>query len=81
MTRYAFPMMSEKAERLTLAERYLEAEQSRGLDRSDAITAVQMDRRVMELDQKLEQQTALEREYQHEVEVRRERGHDEGHEL
>ncbi len=74
-------MMPDKAERLTLAERYLEAEQSRGLDRSDAITAVQMDRRVMELDEKLERQTALEREYEREVEVRRERGHDEGHEL
>lgn len=74
-------MMSEKAERLNLAERYLEAEQSRGLDRSDAITAVQMDRRVMELDETLERQTAFERDYEHEVQVRRERGHDEGHEL
>lgn len=74
-------IMLDKAERLTLAERYLEAEQSRGLDRSDAITAVQMDRRVMELDEKLERQTAFERDYEHEVQVRRERGHDEGHEL
>lgn len=74
-------IMPDKAERLTLAERYLEAEQSRGLDRSDAITAVQMDRRVMELDEKLERQTAFERDYEHEVQVRRERGHDEGHEL
>lgn len=74
-------MMPDKAERLSLAERYLEAEQSRGLDRSDALTAVQMERGIMEVDQKLERQTALEREYDHEVEVRRERGHDEGHEL
>lgn len=70
-------MMPDKAERLSLAERYLEAEQSRGLDRSDALTAVQMERGIMEVDQKLERQTTLERE----VEVRRERGHDEGHEL
>ncbi len=74
-------MMPDKAERLDLAERYLEAEQSRGLDRSDAITAVQMDRKVMELDEKLERQTAFERHYEHEVQLRRERGHDEGHEL
>lgn len=74
-------MMLDKAERLNLAERYLEAEQSRGLDRSDAITAVQMDRRVMELDERLERQTAFERHYEHEVQLRRERGHDEGHEL
>lgn len=74
-------MMPDKAERLTLAERYLEAEQSRGLDRSDAITAIQADREIMEIHQKLERQTALEREYEREFEVRRERGHDEGHEL
>lgn len=70
-------MMPDKAERLSLAEQYLEAEQSRGLDRSDALTAVQMERGIMEVDQKLERQSTLERE----VEVRRERGHDEGHEL
>ena len=74
-------MMPDKAERLNLAERYLEAEQSRGLDHSDAITAIQMDRRVMELDEKLERQTAFERDYEHEVQVRRERSHDKGHEL
>ena len=74
-------MMLDKAERLNLAARYLEAEQSRGLDRSDAITAVQMERRVMELDERLERQTAFERHYEHEVQLRRERGHDEGHEL
>ena len=74
-------MMPDKAERLNLAERYLEGEQSRGLDRSDAITAVQMEREIMEVDQKLDRQTTLEREYEREVEVRRERGHDEGHEL
>ena len=73
--------MLDKAERLNLAARYLEAEQSRGLDRSDAITAVQMERRVMELDERLERQTAFERHYEHEVQLRRERGHDEGHEL
>lgn len=74
-------IMLDKAERLNLAERYLEAEQSRGLDRSDAIIAVQMDRRVMELDERLERHTAFERDYEHEVQVRRERSHDEGHEL
>ena len=76
-----FVMMPDKAERLSLAERHLEAEQSQGLDRSDAITAVQMDRKVMELEERLERQTAFERDYEHEVQVRRERGHDEGHEL
>lgn len=70
-------MMPDKAERLNLAERYLEAEQSRGLDRSDAITVIQADREIMEIDQKMEQQAALERE--REAERRRERGHD--HEL
>lgn len=70
-------MMPDKAERLSLAERYLEAEQSRGLDRSDAITAIQADREIMEIDRKMAQQAALERE--RDAERRRERGHD--HEL
>lgn len=70
-------MMLDKADRLNLAEWYLEAEQSRGLDRSDAITAIQADREIMEIDRKMEQQAALERA--RDAERRRERGHD--HEL
>jgi len=70
-------MMPDKAERLNLAERYLEAEQSRGLDRSDAITAIQAEREIMEIDQKMAQQAALERE--RDAERRRDRGYD--HEL
>ena len=74
-------MMPDKAERLNLAERYLEAEQSRGLDRSDAISAIQADREIMQIDKELEQQATLEREYEREAERRRERDLDEGHEL
>lgn len=74
-------MMPDKAERLNLAERYLEAEQSKGLDRSDAISAIQADREIMQIDKELEQQTTLEREYEREAERRRERDLDEGHEL
>ena len=74
-------MMPDKAERLNLAERYLEAEQSRGLDRSDAISAIQADREIMQIDKEIEQQATLEREYEREAERRRERDRDEGHEL
>lgn len=74
-------MMPDKAERLNLAERYLEAEQSRGLDRSDAISAIQADREIMQIDKEIEQQTILEREYEREDERRRDRDRDEGHEL
>ena len=74
-------MMPDKAERLNLAERYLEAEQSRGLDRSDAISAIQADREIMQIDKEIEQQATLEREYEREAERRRERDLDEGHEL
>ncbi|MTE01836.1 relaxase/mobilization nuclease domain-containing protein [Paracoccus sp. YIM 132242] len=74
-------MMPNKADRLNLAERYLEAEQSRGLDRSDAISAIQADREIMQIDKEIEQQATLEREYEREAERRRERDRDEGHEL
>lgn len=74
-------MMPDKAERLNLAERYLEAEQSRGLDRSDAISAIQANREIMQIDKEIEQQATLEREYEREAERRRERDRDEGHEL
>ena len=74
-------MMPDKAERLNLAERYLEGEQSRGLDRSDAISAIQADREIMQIDKEIEQQATLEREYEREAERRRERDRDEGHEL
>ncbi|WP_265501270.1 relaxase/mobilization nuclease domain-containing protein [Paracoccus beibuensis] len=74
-------IVPDKAERLDMAEKYLEAEQSRGLDRSDAISAVQLDRDMMEIDRKAEHQDTLERETAREAEARRERGRDDGHEL
>lgn len=74
-------IVPDKAERLDMAEKYLEAEQSRGVDRSDAITAVKADRDLMEINRKAEHQETIERETAREAEVRRERGRDDGHEL
>lgn len=74
-------IVPDKSERLNMAEKYLEAEQSRGVDRSDAITAVQTDREIMEIDRKAEHQSTIEREAAREAEARRERSRDDGHEL
>lgn len=74
-------IVPDKTERLNMAEKYLEAEQGRGLDRSDALTAVQLDRQMMEIDRKAEQQSTIERESEREAEARHERTRDDGHEL
>jgi len=71
----------DKAERFDVAEKYLEAEQSKGADRGDAIEAVQNDRAIMEIEQRHERQTELEHEAERETEARRERNREDGHEL
>lgn len=71
----------DKAERFDVAEKYLEAEQSKGADRGDAIEAVQNDRAIMEIEQRHERQAGLEQEAERETEARRERNREDGHEL
>lgn len=70
-------ILPDKADRLDVAEKYLEAEREKGLDRDDALTVVQKERELMEIDEKIEQQSAVERE----TEAQRGRSRDDGHDL